>query len=403
MAKTQTQSGPVDLFGNSRLSPRQVMQQQLSQLLQETATRTASADPRTQGVSMMGSAVGGLLGDALIKAGVLPKPPEMERAERLEKARTALNEDVTRLGLDPVKDPDAFADRAATHLLNAGDEQGASMALQWKELQAAKKRVAEKEKQSIATARSQEVQNLKDYTPASIEEFRTTNDASKLVMDPEAVKKGRSSYLVPVDSAQHGKIKFDTRSGNYYTNDGKPIAGRIDAPKYDPDTQRRVAEGKESGKKTAGAKFDLPTAEANADRVLKTIDDALADPSLKNVTGGFAGRLPALFGQQARGVARVEQLKGGAFLAAYQELKGGGHITEIEGEKATQAIARLNRTQDYKDFISALRDLRAVIKRGRDVARQKAGKAPTASPASATGGAPAREPGGLPPGWELVQ
>ncbi len=38
--------------------------------------------------------------------------------------------------------------------------------------------------------------------------------------------------------------------------------------------------------------------------------------------------------------AMLDQVQGGAFLQAFESLKGGGQITQIEGEKATQAIVR---------------------------------------------------------------
>ncbi len=373
MAMKPKTQGPVDLFGNPRVSPKQLMQRQLAELLQETATRTAGADPRTAGVSMMGSALGGVIGQLLVEKGLVPKPPEVERAEKMEKARTAINEDAQRQGLDPTKNPGEFADLAASHFLRAGDEQSAMMAMNWKQLQEANQRVAAKDKQAIAASQAQELENLKGYTPASVQEFKQTGDYSKLVVDPNATTRGRGEYLVPVQTAE-GVVAFDTRRGTIVDPaTGKPIPKKVVGSTSDPALQGRIAGSKEFGKKTAGAKFDLPQAETNAARAIKIIDDAITDPALQKVTGGFAGRLPALFGEQARGVARIDQLKGGAFLTAYQELKGGGQITEVEGKKGEDAIARLNRAQDYDDFIAALTDLRGIIANGVARARKQAG------------------------------
>jgi hypothetical protein len=60
----------------------------------------------------------------------------------------------------------------------------------------------------------------------------------------------------------------------------------------------------------------------------------------------------------------IQQLQGKTFLQAFESLKGGGHITEIEGKKAEQAIARLQRTQSTKAFIAALLELREIIVAG---------------------------------------
>src|SRR5690554_3963146 len=155
MAETNKQTGPVDLFGNPRLTPRQVLQQQLSALLQSTAERTAGADPRTRGVSMMGAAAGGLLRNVLINKGVLPKPPEVERAERLEKARDATMRAAKEQGITPQGDPLAFADLAAKHFLEAGDEQAAMMAVQWRQMQEANLRAAALEQAKLDKTRAE--------------------------------------------------------------------------------------------------------------------------------------------------------------------------------------------------------------------------------------------------------
>src|SRR5690606_31957574 len=98
---------------------------------------------------------------------------------------------------------------------------------------------------------------------------------------------------------------------------------------------------------------------------------------------GLGGMFPAVPNTpQAGTVARIEQLQGAAFLQAFETLKGGGQITEVEGKKATDAIARLKRTQNKDDFIAALNDLKAVIQVGLDRARRQMG----AAPAQPTGG-----------------
>ncbi len=252
--KPQTQ-GPVDLFGNPRVSPKQMMQRQLAELLQETATRTAGADPRTQGVSMMGTALGGVIGNLMIEKGMVPKPPEMERAEKMEKARTAIDEDAKRQGIDPTQNPSEFADMAASHFLRAGDEQSAMMAMNWKQLQEANQRVAAKDKQAIATSQAQELENLKGYTPASIQEFKQTGDYSTLVMDPEAAKQGRAGFT-QLTTDQNGRIVYhDTRAkpgqpSLFYGDTGERVLGPVRKGAESPDLQGRLSASKKAGEKT---------------------------------------------------------------------------------------------------------------------------------------------------------
>ena len=81
-----------------------------------------------------------------------------------------------------------------------------------------------------------------------------------------------------------------------------------------------------------------------------------------------------------------KQAQGGAFLTAYNILRGAGAITDIEGEKATQAQNAMNLATTEKAFIKAANDYRDIIRRGVDVAKQQAsgGAAPAGAAAPAT-------------------
>jgi hypothetical protein len=115
--------------------------------------------------------------------------------------------------------------------------------------------------------------------------------------------------------------------------------------------------GKIAGQNVGNA----PKAVETANRTLATIDNILNDPALPQAVG-LGGMLPAIPGTDQAGViAKIDQLKGQAFLEAFNSLKGGGQITEVEGKKATDAIARLDRAQNLEDFTSALNELRAIV------------------------------------------
>lgn len=107
---------------------------------------------------------------------------------------------------------------------------------------------------------------------------------------------------------------------------------------------------------------------SSIDAQISVIDKALAHPGRKTATGlsGTMDPRNYLPGTDARDFQVVlDQLGGSAFLQAFDSLKGGGQITEVEGKKATDAIARLNRAQSDKEFEASLRDLREVIEKGR--------------------------------------
>ena len=57
----------------------------------------------------------------------------------------------------------------------------------------------------------------------------------------------------------------------------------------------------------------------------------------------------------------LEQVQGGTFMQAFNNLKGAGQITEQEGAKATAAIARLNARQSEEGFAKALMDFDGIL------------------------------------------
>lgn len=108
---------------------------------------------------------------------------------------------------------------------------------------------------------------------------------------------------------------------------------------------------------------------AGKEMMLGQIDALLFDPALGNALGieGFLRRPLSELGldsDTARVKARIDQIKGGAFLQAFESLKGGGQITELEGQKAEQAQSRLNTAQSEEDFREALQEYKFYIDQG---------------------------------------
>lgn len=134
------------------------------------------------------------------------------------------------------------------------------------------------------------------------------------------------------------------------------------------------AEQTVTGESIGEAAVSLPDALAAADTALALIDSIKTDPARELGTGmtSIIGLVPGTnvydFSQ------KVNQLKGQAFLDAFSSLKGGGAISEIEGQKATQAIGRLDTAQTEEGFMQALSELEAIIKAGKERSRKKAGQ-----------------------------
>ncbi len=81
-------------------------------------------------------------------------------------------------------------------------------------------------------------------------------------------------------------------------------------------------------------------------------------------------------------------MKGRAFLQAYTTLRGGGQITEVEGKKAEDALARLNRSLSETEAKQALADFRDAVTVGMQKLREKAGVAPESAPTASDSAAP---------------
>jgi hypothetical protein len=193
-------------------------------------------------------------------------------------------------------------------------------------------------------------------------------------------------YFQPVQTAQ-GVFAFNARTGRV-----EPVTGPGGAPivgaAADPALQGSIAGAKagaaETAKGRAAAAMDAPNAIAQGDEAIKLVDDLLKAPGMKQAVG--ASRLLGI--QKVPGTAakdfdiRLDQLKGKQFLQAFESLKGGGAITEMEGKKATDAIARMDAAGSEEEFVKAAREFQAVIRRGVEVAKTRAGNAAPAAPAA---------------------
>jgi len=143
---------------------------------------------------------------------------------------------------------------------------------------------------------------------------------------------------------------------------------------------------------TTTARTNLPKAEAHAQQIQKMLEDIENSPGLSASVGmpnPMKGRIPWIgdvAGSPAADfTAKLEQLKGNQFLEAFESLKGGGAITEVEGTKAEQAKARMQTSQSEAEFKRALNDFKVIVAGALDRERAKAAggnfQTPAAPPA----------------------
>lgn len=166
-------------------------------------------------------------------------------------------------------------------------------------------------------------------------------------------------------------IRMTSQPGAQQAANGQPAATAATAsamgaepPGYTPPPE--VAEARKA----------LGKIETNVNQMTGLIDMALNHPGLSS-TVGWQGMIPDMAipaGTEAADFMSVlDQLKGKAFLDAFESLKGGGAITEREGEAATRAMARLSRTQSEEAFKQSLQEFKGVLESAAARARAKAG------------------------------
>jgi hypothetical protein len=143
----------------------------------------------------------------------------------------------------------------------------------------------------------------------------------------------------------------------------------------------------------------LPEAIAMSQDAIRKIDEMIGgvDAKGKPLTGakgqphpgfssavGFGGSVPRFFaGTEAKNFEiRHNEVLSQAFLDAFETLKGGGAITEKEGEKATAARTRMNLASTEKEYAEAAREYQGVLKRGIESARQRAQRGGVTTPTS---------------------
>jgi len=185
-----------------------------------------------------------------------------------------------------------------------------------------------------------------------------------------------------------GTTATDMREGDANVNVGNPAIPQRSSLGLSVPTPAQLAAQKKAAEMQAEdatkTKLDLPSNIANAENTVKLVDELVGsrDGTIKPHKGfssavGLSSKIDPrnyLAGTDATDFnIRLDQLKGQQFMQAYQSLKGGGQITEVEGKKATDAISRMNKAASENEFTKAARDFQDVIQAGVNRAKSKAG------------------------------
>lgn len=185
-------------------------------------------------------------------------------------------------------------------------------------------------------------------------------------------------YKGSFDQWEHSRRRAGASNNSTNVTYGAPVAGIgpdgqpvFFQPGNRPGAPPQIVPGIQPpkiGQELREKDIERKTAIQVADDSLRVIDKALNHPGRSTATGlsGTIDPRNYIPGTKAKDFRVVsDQLQGKAFLQAFETLKGGGQITEKEGQKATDAIARLSTAQSDGEYVTALRELREVIANGR--------------------------------------
>jgi hypothetical protein len=165
----------------------------------------------------------------------------------------------------------------------------------------------------------------------------------------------------------------------------------------DPVVQQALASARATGEAIAkgdvAARQALPKIISDAQFALDVVDQMVGKQEVRDKNGkliqaatkphpGFQDAVGATYLPGARFVpgtnaasfqALQNQVEGTAFLSAFEALKGGGAISEKEGEKATAARLRMTLAQNEQEYVKAAREFQDIVRTGVQNAQRKAG------------------------------
>lgn len=357
------------LFGPS---PEEVQAAQEAALIQRGDT-LAGMSPFQRANSMLYQGAGGL---ARAGAGALGYEDKAVARARQIKQIIAKFDTTTPEGMM----------QAAAEFNRLGMTNEAQIAVSKAQEAAAKARAAQKDAADIElkkaqAARAMREPSFRDYEYEKLMEVANDPDLPQEMRDQakarlEALNKkaegragagnaGTGQLMVTADGMVARIDKGTGKSTLVLGEDGQPIKAASASPALKAQLAQAGAGAKAVGEAAGKAQVAEVSAANTMDTVNRQLDELLAHPGLASAVGvgiPLAKKIPG--SPEAGFAARLDQIKGGAFLQAFEMLKGGGQITETEGAKATAAMNRMDAATSEKEFRAAAEDYRMALKTG---------------------------------------
>ncbi len=184
-----------------------------------------------------------------------------------------------------------------------------------------------------------------------------------------AMTSAPSANITMVDTAE-GSFLLNNRTGQLQPAINPATGQPLVRAGADPRLQGQIAGARagatEANRNIVESGMSAGQAIQQAQNNLRLVDELIRHPGL-GVSVGAERVLPLRMipGTSAADFeSRLGQIQGASFLQAFESLKGGGAITEIEGQRATQAINRMNASTSEREFKAAADELRTILNQG---------------------------------------
>ena len=197
---------------------------------------------------------------------------------------------------------------------------------------------------------------------------------------------GESARIAQSDrhfSASHGLARENSQRAAANSDWVRQVKMMEMNPEYLSQRASAIEQGKMGTRNQLEAQAGLQQTLDQGNETIDLIDSLISHPGFGLSVGKTApiGSMASFIpGTQAASFdATLRQIKGKNFLQAFETLKGGGQITEIEGIKATEAMSRMEKANTEEDFIKSAQEVKNIIKKGMERAKSKAGISSTSS------------------------
>lgn len=201
-----------------------------------------------------------------------------------------------------------------------------------------------------------------------------SDEAQRQALETAAAGRSITPKATRVVVGANGEIITGYNDGRYEVA-RNPDGSIIYSGAYNPENAADMNAGRAEGRARGAIIAALPQTTAGFNDTIKLFDSIknIPDKEMARAFGPIDSRLPDIGGLNTNIRARLEQLKGKAFLNAFSSLRGGGTISNVEGDKATAAQVRIKQASTVPEFRAAVADAEALARSIYNATLQQAG------------------------------